>query len=74
MSELLKGFNPLLVKLKLRRWVFGWFCCCWVTNFLFSFQPGPEIRPKIHDLPEECVREIILRIADHRDLEVGLNQ
>lgn len=33
--------------------------------------PGPEIRPKLHELPEECVREIILRIADHRDLEAS---
>lgn len=32
-------------------------------------QPGPEIQPKLHDLPEECIREIILRITDYRDLE-----
>ena len=32
-------------------------------------QPGPEICPKFTDLPEECIREIILRIGDHRDLE-----
>lgn len=32
-------------------------------------QPGPEVRPKLHDLPEECIREIILRITDYRDLE-----
>lgn len=25
--------------------------------------------PKLQDLPEECIREIILRINDHRDLE-----
>lgn len=32
-------------------------------------EPGPEISPKLHELPEECIREIILRIADYRDLE-----
>ncbi|XP_054734290.1 F-box only protein 32 [Anastrepha obliqua] len=36
-------------------------------------EPGPEIRPKLHDLPEECIREIILRIADHKDLEASAN-
>lgn len=32
-------------------------------------QPGPEVRPKLHELPEECIREIILRISDYNDLE-----
>lgn len=32
-------------------------------------EPGPEVRPKLHELPAECVREIILRISDYRDLE-----
>lgn len=27
------------------------------------------MHPKLQDLPEECIREIILRISDHRDLE-----
>lgn len=27
--------------------------------------------PKLEDLPEECIREIILRINDHRDLEAS---
>lgn len=27
--------------------------------------------PKLQDLPEECIREIILRIDDHRDLEAS---
>lgn len=27
------------------------------------------MHPKLHDLPEECIREIILRINDYRDLE-----
>lgn len=35
----------------------------------FHTQPGPEVYPKLQDLPEECIREIILRISDHRDLE-----
>uniref|UniRef100_A0A2M4ANT3 Putative f-box n=1 Tax=Anopheles triannulatus TaxID=58253 RepID=A0A2M4ANT3_9DIPT len=34
-------------------------------------EPGPNIRPKLHDLPEECVREIILRITDYKDLEAS---
>lgn len=25
-------------------------------------------KPKFEDLPEECVREILFRLADHRDL------
>ncbi|KAL9704443.1 hypothetical protein quinque_007961 [Culex quinquefasciatus] len=32
-------------------------------------EPGPNIRPKLHDLPEECVREIILKLTDYKDLE-----
>lgn len=34
-------------------------------------EPGPNIRPKLHDLPEECVREIILRITDYKDLDAS---
>ncbi|XP_052750031.1 F-box only protein 32 isoform X2 [Galleria mellonella] len=34
-------------------------------------EPGPEVVPKLHDLPEECVREILLRISDHRDLDAA---
>ncbi|XP_026325133.1 F-box only protein 32 isoform X1 [Hyposmocoma kahamanoa] len=33
--------------------------------------PGPEVVPKLHDLPEECIREILLRIQDHRDLDAA---
>lgn len=40
-------------------------------NYLNSKQPGPDVYPKLQDLPEECVREIILRINDHRDLEAS---
>ncbi|BFF97304.1 F-box only protein 32 [Drosophila madeirensis] len=32
-------------------------------------EPDPKAKPQLHELPEECVREIILCIADHRDLE-----
>uniref|UniRef100_A0A6B2EAG3 Putative f-box n=1 Tax=Phlebotomus kandelakii TaxID=1109342 RepID=A0A6B2EAG3_9DIPT len=42
-----------------------------ITNEIRISGPGPEIRPKLHDLPEECVREIILRLADYRDLEAS---
>ncbi|KAL4706222.1 hypothetical protein ACJJTC_018406 [Scirpophaga incertulas] len=34
-------------------------------------EPGPEVMPKLHDMPEECIREILLRISDHRDLEAA---
>ncbi len=30
--------------------------------------PDNEDKPKFEDLPEECVREILFRLADHRDL------
>lgn len=33
--------------------------------------PGPEVCPKLDELPEECVREIILRVSDYRDLEAA---
>lgn len=28
----------------------------------------PNTHPKLLQLPEECIREIILRLSDHRDL------
>lgn len=43
-----------------------------VNLLTIVFQPGPEVVPKLHDLPEECIREILLRIADHRDLDVSI--
>lgn len=39
--------------------------------FFLSLQPGPDVYPKLQDLPEECIREVILRINDHRDLEAS---
>ncbi|XP_060861713.1 F-box only protein 32 isoform X1 [Metopolophium dirhodum] len=32
-------------------------------------QPGDNEEPQFDQLPEECVREVLLRLADHRDLE-----
>lgn len=34
-------------------------------------EPEPGIHPNLKDLPEECIREILLRISDHRDLEAS---
>ncbi|KAJ8922443.1 hypothetical protein NQ315_004390 [Exocentrus adspersus] len=31
-------------------------------------EPHPDTYPKLLHLPEECIREIILRLSDHRDL------
>ena len=43
----------------------------YIFFYFFKLQPGPEIRPKLHELPEECVREIVLRISDYKDLEAS---
>ncbi|XP_023938639.1 F-box only protein 32 isoform X2 [Bicyclus anynana] len=40
-----------------------------IANSICIQEPGPEVVPKLHDLPEECIREILLRISDHRDLD-----
>ena len=39
-----------------------------ILYFFFCPQPENEDKPKFEDLPEECVREILFRLADHRDL------
>ncbi|XP_072393261.1 F-box only protein 25 [Diabrotica undecimpunctata] len=31
-------------------------------------EPNPNSQPKLMQLPEECIREIILRLSDHKDL------
>ncbi|XP_022904088.1 F-box only protein 25 [Onthophagus taurus] len=31
-------------------------------------EPNPEMKPQFLQLPEECIREVILRLSDHRDL------
>lgn len=36
---------------------------------IFCLQPHDDMYPKLQNLPEECVREILLRLADHKDLE-----
>ncbi|CAH2981139.1 unnamed protein product [Chilo suppressalis] len=42
-----------------------------IANSINIQEPGPEVVPKLHDLPEECIREILLRISDHRDLDAA---
>lgn len=39
------------------------------NSSLASRQPGDDVHPKLENLPEECIREILLRLADHKDLE-----
>lgn len=34
-------------------------------------QPSDESFPKLENLPEECIREVLLRLADHKDLEAS---
>lgn len=36
---------------------------------IFFLQPGDEVFPKLENLPEECIREVLLRLADHKDIE-----
>ncbi|KAF4528736.1 hypothetical protein B566_EDAN016904 [Ephemera danica] len=31
--------------------------------------PGDEQEPRLQSLPEECVREVLLRLSDHKDLQ-----
>lgn len=31
-------------------------------------EPSPQTQPQLLQLPEECIREIILRLSDHHDL------
>jgi F-box protein 25/32 len=38
-------------------------------NVVGVLQPGDDVFPKLQNLPEECVREVLLRLADHKDLE-----
>ncbi|CAH0381246.1 unnamed protein product [Bemisia tabaci] len=40
-----------------------------IANRIQIREPGDEVFPKLENLPEECVREILLRLADHKDLE-----
>lgn len=34
-----------------------------------KIEPNQTIHPKLTELPEECIRKIILQMSDHKDLE-----
>lgn len=38
------------------------------TTLVKVCEPSPDIQPQLLQLPEECIREIILRLSDHHDL------
>lgn len=40
-----------------------------IANCIEIREPGDDVFPKLQNLPEECVREVLLRLADHKDLE-----
>ncbi|XP_066992262.1 F-box only protein 25 isoform X2 [Anabrus simplex] len=40
-----------------------------IANRIQIREPGDDVFPKLQNLPEECVREVLLRLADHKDLE-----
>ncbi|PSN42219.1 F-box only protein 32 [Blattella germanica] len=40
-----------------------------IANHIQIREPGDDVFPKLQNLPEECVREVLLRLADHKDLE-----
>lgn len=40
-----------------------------IANRIQIREPGDDQYPKFENLPEECVREILLRLTDHKDLE-----
>lgn len=40
-----------------------------IANTIQIREPGDEVFPKLQNLPEECVREVMLRMTDHKDLE-----
>uniref|UniRef100_A0A1B6D9G8 F-box domain-containing protein n=1 Tax=Clastoptera arizonana TaxID=38151 RepID=A0A1B6D9G8_9HEMI len=42
-----------------------------IANRIQIREPGDEVFPKLENLPEECVREVLLRLADHKDLEAS---
>ncbi|XP_065204281.1 F-box only protein 32 [Planococcus citri] len=42
-----------------------------IANSIQIREPSDESFPKLENLPEECVREILLRLADHKDLEAS---
>lgn len=42
-----------------------------IANRIQIREPGDDVFPKLENLPEECVREVLLRLADHKDLEAS---
>ncbi|XP_026274475.1 F-box only protein 32 isoform X1 [Frankliniella occidentalis] len=40
-----------------------------IANTIQIREPHDDMYPKLQNLPEECVREILLRLADHKDVE-----
>jgi len=42
-----------------------------IANTIQIREPGDEVFPKLQNLPEECVREVMLRLTDHKDLEAS---
>lgn len=34
-----------------------------------EIEPNPKIHPQFTELPEECIRKIIMQMSDHKDLE-----
>lgn len=38
-----------------------------------EIEPNPTINPQLTQLPEECIRKIILQMSDHKDLESAAN-
>ncbi|XP_039284234.1 F-box only protein 25-like [Nilaparvata lugens] len=42
-----------------------------IANQIQITEPGEEVFPKLENMPEECVREVLLRLADHKDLEAS---
>lgn len=38
-----------------------------------EIEPNPQIHPQFTELPEECIRKIILQVSDHKDLESAAN-
>ncbi|XP_075224181.1 F-box only protein 25 isoform X2 [Lycorma delicatula] len=42
-----------------------------IANHIQIREPGEDVFPKLENLPEECIREVLLRLADHKDLEAS---
>nr|CAD7415543.1 unnamed protein product [Timema poppensis] len=40
-----------------------------IANHIHIREPRDDMFPKLADLPEECIREVLLRLSDHKDLE-----